>query len=152
MRGKTALASSPISHIPCVRLELLTFVMFLCLFVATQTCLTDQLHKGFWYNETNWQASSHFVNGFFNGTQACPRFCVNGLMAGNCQSSQRKRNDRKQRIHDNRNHNPALDSMKSTTYSRICYSQPHADRSKNEAPKALRKHFRSLHVPGLEAP
>ena len=28
---------------------------------------------------------------------ACPRFCVNGLMAGNCQSSQRKRNDRKQR-------------------------------------------------------
>jgi hypothetical protein len=29
---------------------------------------------------------------------ACPRFCVNGLMAGNCRSSQRKRNDRKQRI------------------------------------------------------
>ena len=28
---------------------------------------------------------------------ACPRFCVNGLMAGNCQSSQKKRNDRKQR-------------------------------------------------------
>ena len=29
---------------------------------------------------------------------ACPRFCVNGLMAGSCRSSQRKRNDRKQRI------------------------------------------------------
>ena len=29
--------------------------------------------------------------------RGCPRFCVNGLMAGNCQSSQRKRNDRKQR-------------------------------------------------------
>ena len=29
--------------------------------------------------------------------KGCPRFCVNGLMAGNCQSSQRKRNDRKQR-------------------------------------------------------
>jgi hypothetical protein len=29
--------------------------------------------------------------------RACPRFCVNGLMAGNCQSSPRKRNDRKQR-------------------------------------------------------
>ena len=31
-------------------------------------------------------------------TRACPRFCVNGLMAGSCRSSQRKRNDRKQRI------------------------------------------------------
>ncbi len=29
---------------------------------------------------------------------ACPRFCVNGLMAGNCRDLQRKRNDRKQRI------------------------------------------------------
>ena len=29
---------------------------------------------------------------------ACTRFCVNGLMAGSCQYSQRKRNDRKQRI------------------------------------------------------
>ncbi|PIT71193.1 hypothetical protein [Limnohabitans sp. B9-3] len=30
---------------------------------------------------------------------ACPRFCVNGLMAGNCLHLQRKRNDRKQRTH-----------------------------------------------------
>ena len=30
-------------------------------------------------------------------TWACPRFCVNGLMAGNCLHLQRKRNDRKQR-------------------------------------------------------
>ena len=30
--------------------------------------------------------------------RACPRFCVNGLMAGNCRDLQRKRNDRKQRI------------------------------------------------------
>ena len=30
--------------------------------------------------------------------RACTRFCVNGLMAGSCQYSQRKRNDRKQRI------------------------------------------------------
>ena len=29
---------------------------------------------------------------------ACPRFCVNGLMAGDCRDLQRKRNDRKQRI------------------------------------------------------
>ena len=29
--------------------------------------------------------------------RACPRFCVNGLMAGNCLHLQRKRNDRKQR-------------------------------------------------------
>jgi len=28
---------------------------------------------------------------------ACPRFCVNGLIAGNCLHLQRKRNDRKQR-------------------------------------------------------
>ena len=28
---------------------------------------------------------------------ACPRFCVNGLMAGSCLDLQRKRNDRKQR-------------------------------------------------------
>jgi len=29
---------------------------------------------------------------------ACLRFCVNGLMAGDCRDLQRKRNDRKQRI------------------------------------------------------
>ena len=31
------------------------------------------------------------------GGGACPRFCVNGLIAGNCLHLQRKRNDRKQR-------------------------------------------------------
>ena len=40
------------------------------------------------------QTSPPFLS---NIPRACPRFCVNGLMAGNCQSSQRKRNDRKQR-------------------------------------------------------
>ena len=39
---------------------------------------------------------------------ACPRFCVNGLIAGSCRSSQRKRNDRKQRI----NRPPAGDYKK----------------------------------------
>jgi len=55
------------------------------------------------------------------------------------------------RTHDNRNHNPALDSMKSTTYSHFCFSHLKSDSSKNEPPKALRKNFRSLHAPGLEA-
>jgi superfamily I DNA and/or RNA helicase len=38
-----------------------------------------------------------YVKGVGGYRRACPRFCVNGLMAGNCRSSQRKRNDRKQR-------------------------------------------------------
>ena len=33
----------------------------------------------------------------FVSDRACPRFCVNGLIAGNCLHLQRKRNDRKQR-------------------------------------------------------
>ena len=52
---------------------------------------------------------------------------------------------------DNRNHNPTLDSIKSMTYSRFCYSQVQADDRKTEVPTALRKHFKSLHTPRLEA-
>lgn len=36
---------------------------------------------------------------WFNRPGGCKNFCVNGLLAGNCLPSRKKRNDRKQRTH-----------------------------------------------------
>jgi hypothetical protein len=67
-------------------------------FVSTNSITQGEQLAVLWGEMQRLGMHTHFAHRTFQWSRGCTRFCVNGLMAGSCQYSQRKRNDRKQRI------------------------------------------------------